>query len=77
MPAASTRPARGRTDHQSEPKRCDAEQRRRRTDTRSLAERPTLLTVVGGAMIVGARLAALRLGSPLTIAPPEVAGAVR
>lgn len=42
-----------------------------------LSERPTLPTVVGGAMIVGAGLAALRLGPTPTIAPSEVAGAVR
>lgn len=42
-----------------------------------LAERPTLLTLVGGAMIVGAGLLALRLGPTPTIAPSEVAGAVR
>lgn len=41
-----------------------------------LSERPTLLTVLGGAMIVGAGMLALRLASTPPIAPPEVAGAV-
>lgn len=42
-----------------------------------LAERPGLLTVIGGTMIVAAGLVALHSRSTPTIAPPEVAGAAR
>ncbi len=42
-----------------------------------LAERPGLLTLAGGSMIVGAGLVALRSGSIPNIPPPEVAGAIR
>lgn len=41
-----------------------------------LAERPGPLTLIGGAMIVGAGLVALRSASTPTVPPPEVAGAV-
>jgi hypothetical protein len=40
-------------------------------------ERPTPLTLLGGAMIVGAGLLALRSGSTPAIAPSEVVGAFR